>query len=187
MGDRQVSISLSSGFSFQGGRLLRRLVSSHVSISLSSGFSFQGCPSASASAACPFPSRYRAAFHFRFNASVETKTVKLVSISLSSGFSFQGTVASCEAGLKRCFNLVIERLFISGCRGERPRKTVDKFPSRYRAAFHFRGKVFTIRGQSRRFNLVIERLFISGLRRCVCVRHTLVRFNLVIERLFISG
>ena len=62
-----------------------------VSISLSSGFSFQGetrlhlCEKFNL-----FPSRYRAAFHFRHILLWEYPKMSTVSISLSSGFSFQG-------------------------------------------------------------------------------------------------
>ena len=64
-----------------------------------------------------------------------------------------------------CFNLVIERLFISGKRGYR--------------------EVITMENQS--FNLVIERLFISGRTRVKDIDKPHIRFNLVIERLFSSG
>ena len=161
-----VSISLSSGFSFQdiaqpSGHLeplrcfnlvIERLfISGHcgdlhrqflsVSISLSSGFSFQGV--GCTSGGCRHG---------------------LVSISLSSGFSFQ------DAG-PRAFD-----------RHHQP------FQSRYRAAFHFRpqGSTLSCGGLGSRFNLVIERLFISGTRPRLR-RRSRESFNLVIERLFISG
>ena len=89
-----------------------------VSISLSSGFSFQeNC------GAFVRSSRYH------------------VSISLSSGFSFQ---VRCDASgclaHAGCFNLVIERLLISGALHQSCPHTVISF------------------------NLVIERLLISGIR-----------------------
>ena len=87
-----------------------------------------------------FQSRYRAASHFRNTDNSIPHNLSKVSISLSSGFSFQGkeyTVLhpglfrfqsryraashfrlsgecqSCRAA-QTCFNLVIERLLISG-------------------------------------------------------------------------
>ena len=87
-----VSISLSRGFSFQvTAGLTHRVHMWHVSISLSRGFSFQ-------------ESNERG-----------LQDVHQVSISLSRGFSFQAR--SNELGPRQHrfgFNLVIERLFISG-------------------------------------------------------------------------
>ena len=86
-----------------------------------------------------FQSRYRAASHFRLDLQAEEAMIG-VSISLSSGFSFQ--VKEKTRGWNRAsssFNLVIERLLISGLA---PRNS---------------GKS-TCLG----FNLVIERLLISG-------------------------
>ena len=140
-GSLKVSISLSSGFSFQVNQLkaiweahlsfnlvIERLlisgkkkqpwlyVLSIVSISLSSGFSFQG------------------------NCRNLRRKRRSVSISLSSGFSFQGWIVVSDAG------------------------RVTAFQSRYRAASHFRsdfdGNLTT--SINTRFNLVIERLLISG-------------------------
>ena len=115
-----VSISLSSGFSFQGsgsGGVYPPL--GVVSISLSSGFSFQVLQSI----------LQRVRFLFR------------VSISLSSGFSFQGKEYTVlHGGPFSGFNLVIERLLISG---------VDLLIFRQTTGWHC-------------FNLVIERLLISG-------------------------
>ena len=139
----KVSISLSSGFSFQGpcGSALSGGVLTIVSISLSSGFSFQ-------ETAYPprwqptlmFQSRYRAASHFRHN------------VLPVSGSTFD-----------KGFNLVIERLLISGMRCMRRQR--QKFQC---------------------FNLVIERLLISG--KSEKLRHAWsIGFNLVIERLLISG
>ena len=138
-----------------------------VSISLSSGFSFQDpLPiAASAHAACcfnlvierllisgqtgglnithvvQFQSRYRAASHFRLPAGANPRDIYFyVSISLSSGFSFQALLDLENAGLiDRSFNLVIERLLISGLDCEVPHTQVGcRFQSRYRAASHFR-------------------------------------------------
>ena len=83
------------------------------------------------------------------------------------------------------FNLVIERLFISGRLCYATQLMSHKFQSRYRAAFHFRDLDPPVPTAIESFNLVIERLFISveSLRRG---SESHPRFNLVIERLFIS-
>ena len=111
-----------------------------------------------------FQSRYRAASHFRtFNSPFCARPAVCVSISLSSGFSFQGRNKDEMCASLHGFNLVIERLLISG--------------------LHL--SVRSLRSP-RCFNLVIERLLISGYITldvtvlCPC-------FNLVIERLLISG
>ena len=163
----QVSISLSSGFSFQVWVRVRSSRRSLVSISLSSGFSFQAV------------------------AAVRLASARHVSISLSSGFSFQA-IAATKRGCASLssFNLVIERLLISGPSSRQFWQTCLSS-----------------------FNLVIERLLISGggrrwqLRPRTSVsislssgfsfQETLSRyrlhslpslcFNLVIERLLISG
>ena len=115
------------------------------------------------------------------------------------------------------FNLVIERLLISGGSSAQHvgSQRCLKFQSRYRAASHFRsqkspdGVTATSMFQSRYraashfrrirhdlhvarflcrcFNLVIERLLISGSSRPQYSNHPAMRFNLVIERLLISG
>ena len=87
-----------------------------------------------------FQSRYRAASHFRRDLHHCACPHLPVSISLSSGFSFQGFGAGAApfAGL-HSFNLVIERLLISGQTALLQR--LAGIP---------------------RFNLVIERLLISG-------------------------
>ena len=87
-----------------------------------------------------------------------------VSISLSSGFSFQGWIAKSPRRRQVSFNLVIERLLISGWLTIVVCRIADKSS----------------------FNLVIKRLLISGAHARVCVQ-LLSRFNLVIERLLISG
>ena len=85
-----VSISLSSGFSFQGSSTRYRRRTRPVSISLSSGFSFQVIVAAERPKAFrTFQSRYRAASHFRLIARAPDVVLNCVSISLSSGFSFQ--------------------------------------------------------------------------------------------------
>ena len=125
---------------FRLPRIVLTAAASVVSISLSSGFSFQvqkhfclqHLPD------IKFQSRYRAASHFRANAvgsvhCCETVSISLssgfsfqahlfhrrehainVSISLSSGFSFQGRVDATSDPTSPGFNLVIERLLISG-------------------------------------------------------------------------
>ena len=110
-----VSISLSSGFSFQVVNCTIKWWPNWVSISLSSGFSFQDASTFLATAAHTF-----------------------VSISLSSGFSFQAKLTQTLPAANSCFNLVIERLLISGSSGV-PTGIAHE-----------------------RFNLVIERLLISG-------------------------
>ena len=87
-----------------------------------------------------FQSRYRAASHFRSVPGVPL------------------------AGGGYCFNLVIERLLISGVRG-----------------------LQTARRGPGSFNLVIERLLISGHARLSVDNARMLSFNLVIERLLISG
>ena len=164
---RRVSISLSSGFSFQGGshgHVHGESVS--VSISLSSGFSFQVRPWQDAVGCLD------------------------VSISLSSGFSFQVRSKRDVATYARSFNLVIERLLISGRHHpQAPHEhLLSAFQSRYRAASHFRD----VSGKD------ISRicLFQSRYRAASHFRLWIWRainaqrdagFNLVIERLLISG
>ena len=136
-----VSISLSSGFSFQAyasgssgacvnrfNLVIERLLISgtpsdmhlqslfQVSISLSSGFSFQARQARAADAVRnEFQSRYRAASHFRrLPLRKDIQGVLNVSISLSSGFSFQVSPSDFCKDDYSSFNLVIERLFISG-------------------------------------------------------------------------
>ena len=65
-----------------------------------------------------FQSRYRAASHFRIAENLGLSQRSVVSISLSSGFSFQGGRRGLRWCCRSCFNLVIERLLISGIRAE---------------------------------------------------------------------
>ena len=112
-----------------------------------------------------FQSRNREAFHFR-----------------RGGFIIALQVVAC-------FNLVIERLFISGFLSIQPFRIILMFQSRNREAFHFRNwprGLRPVRSVSR-FNLVIERLFISGKSAVQDRGANVSGFNLVIERLFISG
>ena len=138
--------------------------SSVVSISLSSGFSFQVPYPLQYHRPPSFQSRYRAASHFRkptrintliiicFNLVIERllisgerdiqliNTLLNVSISLSSGFSFQASPHDnlTTQALSR-FNLVIERLLISGMSNfDNIDTQFGTFQSRYRAASHFR-------------------------------------------------
>ena len=86
-----------------------------------------------------FQSRYRAASHFRYWQRPRWEVGCHVSISLSSGFSFQGQKRRHTGLWKKSFNLVIERLLISGtC------------------------VLYTDSVLYDSFNLVIERLLISG-------------------------
>ena len=112
-----------------------------------------------------FQSRYRAASHFRRDNNEPHPTLDCpVSISLSSGFSFQANPKGFRAvqDIYR-FNLVIERLLISGLWWTRIGRSllnvsislssgfsfqeksavliefrITEFQSRYRAASHFR-------------------------------------------------
>ena len=160
-----------------------------------------------------FQSRYRAASHFRRLpcASLQLREC-VVSISLSSGFSFQGNL--CRIYLLRpiCFNLVIERLLISGphARSGRTRTASVSislssgfsfqgphtsaqdwlwrwFQSRYRAASHFRVKRMNDRMPDIAFQSRYRAASHFRRRRRAWRRAPLFRFNLVIERLLISG
>ena len=161
-----VSISLSSGFSFQGTHqqsgmlwlpsfnlVIERLLISgpsflinssiwiRVSISLSSGFSFQGGhPDWGSTAEILFQSRYRAASHFRaigawWDIQAVTSFNLVIERLLISGWRRCSTLHLSQVSR---FNLVIERLLISGRRLYRPRCAMSMFQSRYRAASHFR-------------------------------------------------
>ena len=136
-----------------------------------------------------FPSRYRAASHFRTQTfTFDDSFLGQVSISLSSGFSFQANAFLSSASVTiRCFNLVIERLLISG----HPRNLGEG----YLRCFNLVIERLLISGfwlarMARLnvcFNLVIERLLISGLSQPGLPRRSHDSFNLVIERLLISG
>ena len=188
-----------------------------VSISLSSGFSFQVAMKRNnaSSPISPFQSRYQAAFHFRLPDGSERIHAVEVSISLSSGFSFQ-VMLLMRREKSNTFSVSISLssgFSFQGDDGERWTSVPPaKFQSRYRAAFHFRRQslhgcpelfmfqsryraAFHFRAKSTLcctpaylgFNLVIERLFISGTVVQFVRRDAIFRFNLVIERLFISG
>ncbi len=149
-----------------GQRCQRRCQGCQVSISLSSGFSFQVIALGYIRQMTrKFQSRYRAASHFRPSESGQCSTRRSVSISLSSGFSFQDFATASRRSaavgfqsryraashfrrhrkrrrgcLLRGFNLVIERLLISGYTifDRQCQIYFDLFQSRYRAASHFR-------------------------------------------------
>ena len=98
----------------------------------------------------------------------------MVSISLSSGFSFQeNEITEDTLALYKSFNLVIERLLISGKDLPASMKSPNgQFQSRYRAASHFRQCWRSTRAiHIGSFNLVIERLLISGIaiRTAACI------------------
>ena len=137
---RYVSISLSSGFSFQEVHL--RLRPMHRLLFQSryrAASHFRKALHAECSWVAKFQSRYRAASHFRSTREVRFLLPAPVSISLSSGFSFQGLRGQIPQGTLKCFNLVIERLLISGCLfASGLHELYIMFQSRYRAASHFR-------------------------------------------------
>ena len=186
-----VSISLSSGFSFQVQKVRVNPGVNLVSISLSSGFSFQGCHDVRKPSyrRVLFQSRYRAASHFR---------------------AVTASVASCCAP---SFNLVIERLLISGPERKEPNgafvevsislssgfsfqgltapqcrmRNIMKFQSRYRAASHFRMTEYVVM-QWIRLTFQSRYRAASHFRDILTLLQRLeLRFNLVIERLLISG
>ena len=209
-----VSISLLSGFSFQvsdcrSGELLDDLLfqsryraashfrdnrfighalATHVSISLSSGFSFQGnVLSLHGSGTAAFQSRYRAASHFRSSAVRCVSKSRKFQSRYRAASHFRGAHWRGRGSEKSGFNLVIERLLISGPTASVLLAPSSSFQSRYRAASHFRAEITPrLTASSSCFNLVIERLLISG--DCVgCSCGDTRSFNLVIERLLISG
>ena len=191
---RWVSISLSSGFSFQANwsEAKRRHNANHVSISLSSGFSFQ-----------VKESFVFVAFVMGFNLVIERllisgqrlqyrRSTSVVSISLSSGFSFQVRKNKREAGKDENVSISLSSGF--SFQGANPRSSryaakyvsislssgfsfqadgrgafnasvKEQFQSRYRAASHFRAEPVKDTVALLRFNLVIERLLISGFFR----------------------
>ncbi len=188
-----VSISLSSGFSFQAWqRDYRHCAERYVSISLSSGFSFQ----------VNLRVDIQSPHTLRFNLVIERLLISgvvpalivshlVVSISLSSGFSFQAPYRRRAKLGWPGFNLVIERLLISGHPKAHECHSAAqwKFQSRYRAASHFRAQNPSISPSPTLtcFNLVIERLLISGAECDDAILLLYAGFNLVIERLLISG
>ena len=112
-----VSISLSSGFSFQ--EKLTDIYPENalaVSISLSSGFSFQVNPVKHGTILLHCFNLVIERLLISGNSSISAQDCKnsKVSISLSSGFSFQVEHCPFSLGVGMRFNLVIERLLISG-------------------------------------------------------------------------
>ena len=164
-----------------------------VSISLSSGFSFQVLIFLSrlGRARKSFQSRYRAASHFRdksrsgtkpcfcsFNLVIERLLISgidvdsevgnlldLVSISLSSGFSFQEPTSPDMRGQRFLVSISLSSGFsFQGLSAPHETRLMLLFQSRYRAASHFRSPRHRFQcAPQLRFNLVIERLLISGL------------------------
>ena len=120
---------------------------------------------------CPssFQSRYRAAFHFRqAHRNCSCGVGSYVSISLSSGFSFQGGPGLSDYTCAwKCFNLVIERLLISGLPQLRRNHHVDRVSISLSSGFSFQAASRLRASETAygSFNLVIERLLISGFRR----------------------
>ena len=186
-----------------------------VSISLSSGFSFQAEYTVwYKNKGGLFQSRYRAASHFRVTSITQIRShrnlvsISLssgfsfqdhrhyhlcqshhVSISLSSGFSFQGSFLFVGLSPARRFNLVIERLLISGTHCESGRiPSGDGFNLVIERLLISGAHPSTTRGSPHSsFNLVIERLLISGSKSKPLSYTVIISFNLVIERLLISG
>ena len=111
-----VSISLSSGFSFQvqrGGFVLH--LSILVSISLSSGFSFQDNRHATGVLPlCKFQSRYRAASHFRPAIAEHVDDIAMFQSRYRAASHFRLISIIARVYPFHSFNLVIERLLISG-------------------------------------------------------------------------
>ena len=139
-----------------------------------------------------FQSRYRAASHFRFRQRYQRRTSGfcfnlVIERLLISGFKEHET--EMMSGVS--FNLVIERLLISGpC-------PVQRDGQSHQVCFNLVIERLLISGSVNSrwqslvylcFNLVIERLLISGYP-ILCLRgcHHIACFNLVIERLLISG
>ena len=187
-----VSISLSSGFSFQGSlRWRHHRICRHVSISLSSGFSFQVLFAGEGQSSLQIVSiSLSSGFSFQVcEKKVKKRVFSCVSISLSSGFSFQVQNAIALMLTPFCFNLVIERLLISGA-GLRARVQLfsHKFQSRYRAASHFRqGIRAELDAGLPTFQSRYRAASHFRFRKKVKIGVTEMSFNLVIERLLISG
>ena len=138
-----------------------------VSISSSRGFSFQGRRAVLKTRRYPmFQSRHQDAFHFRPDAFPAPCSCP-VKFQSRHREAFHFRLAECPArscGLPvHSFNLVIERLFISGERMSRLCLVSPVVSISSSRGFSF--QVFRtgrLPYQICRFNLVIERLFISG-------------------------
>ena len=117
-----------------------------------------------------FQSRYRAASHFRARPpSSNVATSLSVSISLSSGFSFQANFWVFFQYALDGFNLVIERLLISGDGGFLKDCPSDLVSISLSSGFSFQVIAPRVCNSVTifSFNLVIERLLISGTKRAI--------------------
>ena len=137
-----------------------------VSISLSSGFSFQATSHPRPAPACRFQSRYRAASHFRaLNRFSPGRLLLRVSISLSSGFSFQGDNACVRAFANRVsISLSSGFSFQVSRRLDRSHSTGVSISLSSGFSFQAIFRILCCGQLIQRFNLVIERLLISGRR-----------------------
>ena len=113
-----------------------------------------------------FQSRYRAAFHFRFTGNSFEAVVGIMPFQsrYRAAFHFrQGGVSRLDIRYPG-FNLVIERLFISGTDANAALTAPTIVSISLSSGFSFQGNGchILLHFQSQGFNLVIERLFISG-------------------------
>ena len=110
---------------------------SHVSISLSSGFSFQALWTAHLDIFLPVSISLSSGFSIQGQRHVSFMGKRHVSISLSSGFSIQGLN---RPGLPQRFQFQSRYRAASQFRQWRnaPQQAMSEFQSRYRAASHFR-------------------------------------------------
>ena len=135
-----------------------------------------------------FQSRYRAASHFRLYQRVYPLLVVKFQSRYRAASHFRNKRGYVCVAPVPCFNLVIERLLISGPSTIVFAPFTLQFQSRYRAASHFRSLPLCLPLRCKtRFNLVIERLLISGSTTDGWEDLFTLGFNLVIERLLISG
>ena len=137
-----VSISLSSGFSFQAGRLPVKLQDWMLFQSRYRAAShFRTRSRHRGVVQCMFQSRYRAASHFRSQLRNLTVTQYCFNLVIERLLISGQVSALLDISPSRCFNLVIERLLISGANvADFPAMPV-LFQSRYRAASHFRLRI----------------------------------------------
>ena len=164
-----VSISLSSGFSFQVHRVRHRqfindgcfnLVIERLLISGGPGLlanrvvrllfqsryraasHFRGERLSNCSILVTFQSRYRAASHFRSNHFCKRNTSFWFQSRYRAASHFRAFDFGFCTRTRFCgFNLVIERLLISGSADAGRTTDVIWFQSRYRAASHFRSPI----------------------------------------------
>ena len=160
-----------------------------VSISLSSGFSFQvKREERVATRAVEFQSRYRAASHFRGKPLTASQKKEQVSISLSSGFSFQDRILPVHRWHPGKFQSRYRAASHFRFNQARCINACSKFQSRYRAASHFRQTVCCACVRLHHVSISLSSGFsfqVPTLHPALPPPH--VRFNLVIERLLISG